>query len=68
MPSRTRAAEAIAAGRVLVGGLPASTAARRVAPDEPVVVRGDPDGAYVSRGGTKLAAGLAAFAVDVTGR
>ncbi|MFM8237762.1 MAG: TlyA family RNA methyltransferase [Actinomycetota bacterium] len=68
VPSRTRAAEAIAAGRVLVGGLPASTAARRVAPDEPVVVRGDPDGAYVSRGGTKLAAGLAAFAVDVTGR
>jgi len=67
-PSRARAVEAIAAGRVLVGGLPATAAARQVGPDEPVVVRGADTDAYVSRGGHKLAAGLAAFGVDVRDR
>ena len=55
------------AGRVLVGGMPASAAARQVGADEPVVVREGPGAEFVSRGGRKLAAGLEAFAVDVTG-
>jgi 23S rRNA (cytidine1920-2'-O)/16S rRNA (cytidine1409-2'-O)-methyltransferase len=68
-PSRTRAADAIAAGRVTVGGLPATTAARQVDGAEPIVVNDDPDGeVFVSRGGTKLAGALDAFAIDVAGR
>ena len=66
-PSRTRAAEAIAAGRVFVGGMPAGAAARRVGADEPVVLRADPGDTYVSRGGTKLPAG-GGTDVDVRGR
>ena len=68
VPSRARAVEAIAAGRVLVGGLPATAAARRVGPDEPVLLREAERDSYVSRGGTKLAAGLASFGVDVRER
>ena len=68
VPSRTRAVEAIDAGRVLVGGAPASTPARQVDGGEPIAVL-DPDGpAYVSRGGRKLAGALDAFALDVHGR
>jgi 23S rRNA (cytidine1920-2'-O)/16S rRNA (cytidine1409-2'-O)-methyltransferase len=66
--SRTRAAEAIDAGRVLVKGAPVTTAARQVAPDEAVVVLAPDDAAYVSRGGSKLAAALDAFGIDVHGR
>jgi 23S rRNA (cytidine1920-2'-O)/16S rRNA (cytidine1409-2'-O)-methyltransferase len=67
-PTRTRAADAIAAGRVSVRGLPATTAARQVDAAEPIVVADEPNGAvYVSRGGTKLAAALDEFAIDVTG-
>jgi 23S rRNA (cytidine1920-2'-O)/16S rRNA (cytidine1409-2'-O)-methyltransferase len=65
-PSRTRAADAIAAGRVTVSGLPATTAARQVDGAEPIVVADDPDGdVFVSRGGSKLAGALDAFGVDV---
>jgi 23S rRNA (cytidine1920-2'-O)/16S rRNA (cytidine1409-2'-O)-methyltransferase len=61
--SRARAAADIASGRVLVGGAPASSAARRVAAGESVAVLA-PERTYVSRGGHKLAAALAAFGID----
>jgi 23S rRNA (cytidine1920-2'-O)/16S rRNA (cytidine1409-2'-O)-methyltransferase len=68
VPSRTRAVEVIGAGRVLVGGAPASTPARQVDGAEAIALL-DADGPeFVSRGGHKLAAALDAFAVDVTGR
>jgi len=67
-PSRTRAVEAIAAGRVSVNGNKATTAARQVGGAEPIVVTEPSDVApFVSRGGTKLAGALAAFAVTVDG-
>jgi 23S rRNA (cytidine1920-2'-O)/16S rRNA (cytidine1409-2'-O)-methyltransferase len=59
--------EAIDAGRVLVGGAPVATAARQVDAGESITVQPAGD-QYVSRGGHKLAAGLDAFAIDVTGR
>jgi 23S rRNA (cytidine1920-2'-O)/16S rRNA (cytidine1409-2'-O)-methyltransferase len=65
--SRQRALEAIDAGRVLVDGLPARSAARRVAADEPISLSGDAP-TYVSRGGEKLAAALERFDIDVSGR
>ncbi len=65
--SRSRAAEAIRAGRVLVDGAPAATPARQVAGAEAITVTGAPP-RYVSRGGEKLAAALQHFRVDVTGR
>jgi 23S rRNA (cytidine1920-2'-O)/16S rRNA (cytidine1409-2'-O)-methyltransferase len=68
VPSRTRAVEAIDAGRVLVGGAPASTAARQVDGGEAIALLAEEGPAYVSRGGHKLAAGLDAFAVDAHGR
>ncbi len=61
------AADTIAAGRVTVGGAPASSPARLVDAGEPVSVAGEAD-AYVSRGGHKLAAALEAFGIDVSGR
>jgi 23S rRNA (cytidine1920-2'-O)/16S rRNA (cytidine1409-2'-O)-methyltransferase len=66
-PSRAAATDAVTAGLVLVGGAPAATPARRVAPDEPIVVQG-PARRYVSRGGDKLAAALGRFPVTVAGR
>jgi 23S rRNA (cytidine1920-2'-O)/16S rRNA (cytidine1409-2'-O)-methyltransferase len=65
--SRQRALEAIAAGRVLVGGLPARSPARRVTADEPISLSGDGP-RFVSRGGEKLQAALDHFDVRVTGR
>ena len=65
--SRTRAAELIDAGLVLVGGAPVTTAARQVAPDEAVAVQSERN-PYVSRGGHKLAAALDAFRIDPEGR
>jgi 23S rRNA (cytidine1920-2'-O)/16S rRNA (cytidine1409-2'-O)-methyltransferase len=62
--SRSAAAEAIASGRVLVNGSPTTSASRRVAADEALVVLGPPR-PYVSRGGQKLEAALRAFAIDV---
>lgn len=63
VPSQSRAAEAIDAGRVLVGGAPAATAARQVDGGEAIALL-DTDSAYVSRGGHKLAAALDAFGID----
>jgi 23S rRNA (cytidine1920-2'-O)/16S rRNA (cytidine1409-2'-O)-methyltransferase len=65
--SRQRALEEIGAGRVLVGGLPARSAARRVAADEPISISGEGP-RFVSRGGEKLAAAINHFDVDVTDR
>ena len=61
--SREHAGQLIAAGRVTVGGNPASKSATQVETSAALVVReddGDPD--YVSRGGHKLAGALEAFA------
>lgn len=67
LPSRARAADAIAQGIVRVAGVPVQTAARQVGADEPITVD-EPDGdTYVSRGGHKLVAALDAFDVDVAG-
>lgn len=67
VPSRARALDAVAEGRVLVGGAPAANPDRRVADGEPIVVVDAPVG-FVSRGGAKLEAGLDAFGVGVAGR
>jgi 23S rRNA (cytidine1920-2'-O)/16S rRNA (cytidine1409-2'-O)-methyltransferase len=64
--SRTAAARLIGAGSVLVAGAPADKPSRLVAPDEPLQVLG-PQPRYVGRGGEKLAAALAGFAIDVRG-
>ena len=52
---------------MLVGGLPARSAARRVAADESISVSGEGP-RFVSRGGEKLVAALDHFHVDVAGR
>jgi 23S rRNA (cytidine1920-2'-O)/16S rRNA (cytidine1409-2'-O)-methyltransferase len=65
--SRTRALEVIEAGHVRVRGMPATSAARRVAGDDPISVIGG-RARFVSRGGDKLAAALEGFLIDVTGR
>ena len=62
--SRARAVEAIERGRVTVGGAPASSAARQVAGDEPIVLTGE-RARFVSRGGDKLDAALTRFGVGV---
>jgi 23S rRNA (cytidine1920-2'-O)/16S rRNA (cytidine1409-2'-O)-methyltransferase len=65
--SRARAADAIAAGRVLVGGAPADRAARQVSAEESIALVGPP-ARFVSRGGEKLEAALAGFGIAVSGR
>jgi 23S rRNA (cytidine1920-2'-O)/16S rRNA (cytidine1409-2'-O)-methyltransferase len=65
--SRARAADAIAAGRVLVGGALADRSARQVSAEESIALVGPP-ARFVSRGGEKLEAALAAFGVAVSGR
>ncbi|MDX1511549.1 MAG: TlyA family RNA methyltransferase [Nitriliruptorales bacterium] len=65
--SREQAQQAIAEGRVLVDGAPASKAARQVAPAQAVVVQA-PDDPWASRGAGKLVAALANFAVDPRGK
>jgi 23S rRNA (cytidine1920-2'-O)/16S rRNA (cytidine1409-2'-O)-methyltransferase len=65
--SREQAQADIAAGRVTVGGAPASKAARLVAPDEPILLLG-PGPRFVGRGGEKLEAALARFGIDVADR
>jgi 23S rRNA (cytidine1920-2'-O)/16S rRNA (cytidine1409-2'-O)-methyltransferase len=67
MTSRTEAAAALAAGRVLVNGAPASKPSHQVDPGDAVVLVGEPP-RFVSRGGDKLDAALDAFAIDVGGR
>jgi 23S rRNA (cytidine1920-2'-O)/16S rRNA (cytidine1409-2'-O)-methyltransferase len=61
--TRSEARDAIAAGRVTVGGRPAIVPAGLVAPDEPVVLEG-PARRFASRGGEKLEAALDRFGVD----
>jgi 23S rRNA (cytidine1920-2'-O)/16S rRNA (cytidine1409-2'-O)-methyltransferase len=65
--SRTRAVEVIDAGLVRVGGMPATSATRRVTGDDPISVVGDGP-RFASRGGEKLAAALEVFEIDVHGR
>ena len=67
VPSRDRAQAEIAAGRVMVRGVPATKAARMVDADDPLALRG-PGPRFVSRGGEKLDAALERFAIDVAGR
>lgn len=64
--SRAEAREAVDAGLVVVAGAPAFKADRLVAADEPIRILGDAR-RFVSRGGEKLEAALAGFAIDVTG-
>jgi 23S rRNA (cytidine1920-2'-O)/16S rRNA (cytidine1409-2'-O)-methyltransferase len=65
-PSRERAVDVIAEGRVTVDGAVADKAARLVAPASAIVVHG-PARAYVSRGGEKLAAALDGFGISTAG-
>jgi 23S rRNA (cytidine1920-2'-O)/16S rRNA (cytidine1409-2'-O)-methyltransferase len=64
--SRTQARSLIDAGRVRVGGAPATKAARQVDAGEAVLVEGDGP-RFVGRGGEKLAAALDAFGLDPAG-
>jgi 23S rRNA (cytidine1920-2'-O)/16S rRNA (cytidine1409-2'-O)-methyltransferase len=65
--SRAEAQEAVRAGLVRVGGVPATKSATMVDEAAPLVVDG-PARAYVSRAGAKLAAALERFGVEVGGR
>jgi 23S rRNA (cytidine1920-2'-O)/16S rRNA (cytidine1409-2'-O)-methyltransferase len=64
--SRSRAAAAVIAGDVRVGGRPASKPGELVADEAEVAVTEPPP--YVSRGGVKLANALDAFGIDPRGR
>jgi 23S rRNA (cytidine1920-2'-O)/16S rRNA (cytidine1409-2'-O)-methyltransferase len=64
--SRAHAAEAVASGRVTVGGAPTTKPSRLVAPGEPIELLG-PRRRFVSRGGDKLDAALDEFGIDVRG-
>ena len=66
--SRSRAAAAVMAGKVRLGGdgRRAEKPGQMVAPDVPVAVEAGDE--YVSRGGVKLANALDAFGLDVAGR
>src|ERR1039458_5248238 len=64
--SREKAQALIMAGEVLVAGQKASKPGQPVAGDAAVEVLARP--LYVSRGGGKLAAALAHFAIDVAGK
>jgi 23S rRNA (cytidine1920-2'-O)/16S rRNA (cytidine1409-2'-O)-methyltransferase len=66
--SRSRAAAAVMAGQVRLGGdgRRADKPGQMVAPDVPVAV--DATDEYVSRGGVKLANALEAFGLEVAGR
>lgn len=65
--SRDRAQAEIAAGRVMVRGVPATKAARLVDAGDPLALQG-PGPRFVSRGGDKLDAALDRFVIDVAGR
>ena len=64
--SRTQAAEAIDAKRVLVNGTLADKSSRQVDPADAITLQGPP-ARFVSRGGEKLDAALNAFAIEVKG-
>ena len=65
--SRERARALVLAGKVRVGGVTATKAGTFVGPDTRIELV-LPDHPYVSRGGVKLAAALAALAVPIAGR
>jgi 23S rRNA (cytidine1920-2'-O)/16S rRNA (cytidine1409-2'-O)-methyltransferase len=65
VPSRSAAARAVAEGRVLVNGRPATRPAAPVRDADRLEITGD---AWVGRGALKLEAALAAFDVPVAGR
>jgi 23S rRNA (cytidine1920-2'-O)/16S rRNA (cytidine1409-2'-O)-methyltransferase len=64
--SRSRAAAAVMAGEVRLGGEPARKPGQMVADDQEISVEAGPQ--FVSRGGIKLANALDALGLDVTGR
>jgi 23S rRNA (cytidine1920-2'-O)/16S rRNA (cytidine1409-2'-O)-methyltransferase len=64
--SRSRAAAAVMAGDVRIGGEPARKPGQMVAGDEEITVASGPE--FVSRGGIKLTNALEALGLDVTGR
>jgi 23S rRNA (cytidine1920-2'-O)/16S rRNA (cytidine1409-2'-O)-methyltransferase len=66
-PTRERAREEIAAGRVTVAGAPADKPARMVSTAEPLDLAGPP-ARFVGRGGEKLVAALERFAIEVDAR
>lgn len=66
-PSRERAQAIILAGRLYAGGERIAKAGQLLAADAELSCP-EPDHPYVSRGGLKLAAALAAFQVEVRGR
>ncbi len=65
--SRSRAADAVKRGHVVVDGETASKASMMVLPEAAIEVS-DPASAYVSRAALKLLAGLDAFAIDPAGK
>ena len=65
-PSRAKAAEAIAAGLVLVDGKPVSKASEGILPDAQIEAQAPYP--WVSRGGVKLAAALDTFRIDPAGQ
>jgi 23S rRNA (cytidine1920-2'-O)/16S rRNA (cytidine1409-2'-O)-methyltransferase len=70
--SRSHAAELVSGGRVKVAGQFASKVATAIGPDDPlVIVSGDEEPAYASRGGHKLAGAFQAFVplgLEISGR
>src|SRR5947208_14455691 len=64
--SRSRAAAAVMAGEVRIGGEPARKPGQLVGEDAEITVAAGPD--YVSRGGLKLANALDALGIDPEGR
>jgi 23S rRNA (cytidine1920-2'-O)/16S rRNA (cytidine1409-2'-O)-methyltransferase len=60
------AAELIAAGKITVGGAPATSPRRQVLADEALLVLGESP-RFVTRAGAKLEAALDRFGLDVTG-
>jgi 23S rRNA (cytidine1920-2'-O)/16S rRNA (cytidine1409-2'-O)-methyltransferase len=66
--SREAATDLIAAGNVLVGGMPASKAATQVDAETSIILKDD-HAEFVSRGGHKLAGALDKFTqIDVSGK
>src|SRR3954449_11128873 len=64
--SRSRAAAAVMAGSVRIGGEPARKPGQMVAEDEEITVERGPE--FVSRGGTKLSNALDTLGIEVHGR
>ncbi|MDX9819667.1 MAG: TlyA family RNA methyltransferase, partial [Desulfococcus multivorans] len=65
--TRQRARALVMAGKILVNGVPVDKPGALVSTSDPIRMKGE-DIPYVSRGGLKLAAGLAAFQVSVRGK